>query len=288
MAYPSCEDGAGEDDAEPGIASAQADDGRDGAVTAPRPGLSAFLIVRNEAERLPRTIAALAGLADEIVVVDSGSTDATVEIAERAGARVLHRDWTGYGPQKRFAEEACSHAWLLNVDADEVVTPELAAEIRQAIQGAPAAFSIRILNVYPGDERPRPFANDYDVVRLYHVEAGRYRDHPIFDRVETTGEVRRLKGAIWHYPFLTWHALVEKENAYSSFQARAAKPRAAWKLKLRLATELPFVFLKSYVLRRHIFGGWKGFAFSVTIAFARFLRIAKMLEERTRGNDPKI
>lgn len=250
------------------------------------PGLSAFLIVKDEEARLPRTLAALDGLADEIVVVDSGSSDATVEIAERAGARVLRRDWTGYGPQKRFAEDACRHAWLLNVDADEVVTPELAAEIREAVRGEPAAYSIRILNVYPGDERPRPFANDYDVVRLYHVDAGRYRDHPLFDRVETTGPARRLRGAIWHFPFLTWHALVEKENAYSTYQAATAKPRAAWKLKLRLATELPFVFLKSYFLRRHVFGGWKGFAFSVVIAFARFLRIAKMLERAGRKDPP--
>ena len=96
--------------------------------------LSAFLIVKNEAERLPRTLEALRGLADEIVVVDSGSTDATVEIATSFRARVFIREWPGYGPQKRFAEDQCCHNWLLNVDADEVVTPELATEIRSTIE----------------------------------------------------------------------------------------------------------------------------------------------------------
>ena len=115
-------------------------------------------------------------------------------------------------------------------------------------------------------------------MRLYHADIGRYRDHPLFDRVETLAPPRQLRGALWHYPFLTWRALVEKENAYTSYQAEAARPRARWKLKLRLVVEFPVVFVKNYFLRGHVFGGWKGFAFSMTMAFARFLRVAKMLE----------
>ncbi|SET81685.1 glycosyltransferase family 2 protein [Oceanicella actignis] len=244
-----------------------------------RPGLSAFIIAKNEAARLPRAIEALRGLADEVVVVDSGSTDGTPELAERLGARVFVRDWRGYGPQKRFAEEQCRHDWLLNVDADEVVTPELAEEIRRVVrEEPPSAWKVRILNVYPGDARPRPLANDYNVVRLYHVEAGRYRDHPLFDRVETLAPPRQLRGALWHYPFLTWHALIQKQNAYTTFQAQAARRRPLWLLKARLAVEFPYVFLKTYLLRGHALGGWKGFAFSVALAHARFLRIVKLIE----------
>jgi glycosyltransferase involved in cell wall biosynthesis len=245
-----------------------------------RAPLSVFLIVKDEAARLPRTLEAVRDLADQIVVVDSGSTDATPDIARAAGAELHHRDWTGYGPQKRFAEDLCRHAWRLNIDADEVVTPALAAEIRAllATDPAPAAFRIRILNVYPGDARPRPFADDYDVVRLYHREAGRYRDHPLFDRVETDRDPKRLRAPIHHFPFLDWHGLVAKENAYSSYQARAARLRPRWRLRLRLVVEGPLVFLKSWILRRHILGGWKGLVFSGVIAFARWLRIAKMLE----------
>lgn len=255
----------------------------------PEAPLSAFLIVKDEAARLPRTLKALEGLADQVVVVDSGSADGTPEIARAAGAEVHHRDWTGYGPQKRFAEDLCRHDWRLNVDADEVVTPELAEEIRALLAAdpppEPAAFCLRILNVYPGDDRPRPLARDYQVVRLYHREAGRYRDHPLFDRVETSGPVKRLKAPILHHPFLDWHGLVEKENAYSSFQAEAARPRPRWRLHLRLAVEFPVVFLKSWLLRGHILGGWNGFVFSGVIAFARWLRIAKMLERQAQRRD---
>lgn len=241
--------------------------------------LSAFLIVKDEAARLPRTLAALEGLADQVVVVDSGSSDATVEIARAAGAEVRFRAWTGYGPQKRFAEELCRHDWRLNVDADEVVTPALAAEIRALLaqEPAPAAYRLRILNLYPGDDRPRPFAADYEVVRLWHREAGRYRDHPLFDRVETFGPVRRLRAPIHHFPFTGWGALVAKENAYTDFQAEAAGPKPRWLLRLRLVGELPATFLKVWLLRRHVFGGWKGFAFAGVIAFARWLRIVKLL-----------
>jgi len=248
--------------------------------------VSVFLITRDEAARLPRTLAAL-GWADEIVVVDSGSTDATVAIAREAGARVHHRAWTGYGAQKAHAETLCRHDWLLNVDADEVVTPALAARIAELFADgppAPAAYLVTILNVYPGDACPRPFAADYRVVRFYHRSAGQYRDHPLFDRVVLAPgmRVRRIGGALWHYPLTSWAHFVDKENRYTSFQAEAASARARWRLLVRLPVEMPLTFFKFYVLRRHATGGWKGFAFALTAAFARTLRIVKLLERSER------
>lgn len=242
-------------------------------MTAP---ISVFLIARNEEARLPRTLAALAW-ADEIVLIDSGSTDRTVAIAEAAGARVLHRDWDGYGPQKVYAEQSCSHDWVLNVDADEVVPPALADEIRAAT-GTPRAFRIRILNVYPGDARPRPLANDYNVVRFYHRSVAGYRDHPLFDRVETRGATGQLRAPIHHFPLTSWAHFVDKENRYSTYAADTARARPRWQLLLRLPFEMPVAFLKFYLFRRHVLGGWKGFVFSLAAAFARTLRIAKMLE----------
>lgn len=251
--------------------------------------VSAFLIVRDEEERLPATLAALAW-ADEVVVVDSGSTDRTVAIAESAGARVSFRAWEGYGPQKAHAEALCRHDWVLNVDADEVVTPALADEIAALFAAGtpePGAYSVPILNVYPGDARPRPLAADYRVVRFYHRGAGRYRPHPLHDRVELAEGVRarRFSGALWHYPLTSWAGMVAKENRYTDFQAEAAAARGRALLRLRLCTELPVAFLKFYLLRGHVTGGWKGVAFSGIAAFARWLRIVKLLarEEARRG-----
>ena len=92
--------------------------------------LSVFIIAQNEADRIGETIRAVRGLTDDLLVVDSGSTDGTQAVAEALGARVVFNPWPGCGPQKRFAEEQCRHTWLLNLDADEVMPPNLAAEIR--------------------------------------------------------------------------------------------------------------------------------------------------------------
>lgn len=248
--------------------------------------VSVFVIARNEEARLGPTLAAVAW-ADQIVVVDSGSTDRTREVARAAGAEIHQRAWDGYGPQKAHAESLCRHGWRLNVDADEVVTPALAAEIGALIAAAPApgAFRVRILNVYPGRDRPRWLANDYNVVRLYHRDVARYRAHPLFDRVETDVPPAQLGAPIHHFPLLSWAHLVEKENRYSSFAAETASPRRRGALLLRLPFEMPVAFLRFYLLRRHVTGGWRGFVFALTAAFVRTLRIAKMLEraEATPG-----
>ncbi|MGF1619174.1 MAG: glycosyltransferase family 2 protein [Rhodomicrobiaceae bacterium] len=247
--------------------------------------ISAFIITRNEEARLPAALAALRDWIDEIIVVDSGSTDRTVEIAKAAGATVLHRRWTGYGPQKLFAEQHCRNEWVLNIDADEVVTASLAREIKGLFGAAklpePGAFKVKILTVYPGDAEPRPFANDYNVVRLYHRSAGRFRDHPVYDRVVLSTGItpRQLNAPIFHHSYISFEHVIEKSNTFSSFRSAHSKPRSPTLLTIRLLTEFPVNFIKSYIFRRHCTGGWKGFYFSLCHAFMRTSRIAKMLEQ---------
>ncbi|MEO1318582.1 MAG: glycosyltransferase family 2 protein [Pseudomonadota bacterium] len=251
--------------------------------------LTVTIIAKDEAERLPRVLAAV-GFAAEVIVLDCGSNDGTPELAEAAGARVLRTDWPGYGQQKARAERAATHDWILNLDADEIVTPALAAEIRALFADhgdAPphAGYRLRILNLYPGDEAPRPLANDYVVVRLYDRRRAGYREHALFDRVilKDGATAGTLRAPVHHIPFLTWAALVEKENRYTSYVARTARPRGRYALLLRLPFEMPFVFLKVWLIRRHVTGGWKGFAFALVVAFARTLRIIKLLETAGRG-----
>lgn len=250
--------------------------------------LSLFLITRNEEARLGQVLDAARGLSDDIVVVDSGSTDRTKEIAETHGARVFHRDWTGYGAQKRHAEDQCQNDWLLNLDADEVLTPALKNEINALFANGdpePGAYRLRILNLYPGDEKPRPFANDYNVVRLYHRSVGRYRDDPVYDRVVLSAGVEpgQLQAPIYHHSITSWFHMVDKANRFTDHEIAkvASKPRGV--LMLRLFTEMPLQFLRNYLLRGHIFGGWKGFTFALNTSFLRTLRIAKALEYQKSG-----
>src|SRR4051795_10251899 len=126
---------------------------------APLP-LSVFIIAQDEADRIGDAIRAVRDLSDDVVVVDSGSTDATPAVAVGLGARVISNPWPGYGPQKRFAEEQCRHEWLLNADADEVVPPELKTAIRALFaSGEPPrnAYRLGIAEIFPGEATPHPW-----------------------------------------------------------------------------------------------------------------------------------
>src|SRR3712207_2493548 len=123
--------------------------------------LSIFIIAQNEADRLPETLRAVRDLTDDLVLVDSGSTDGTQAVAQEFGARVIYNPWPGYGQQKRFGEDQCRHPWLLNIDADEVVPGSLAAEIRALFaEGEPErrAYRIRIAEIFPGERAPHALA----------------------------------------------------------------------------------------------------------------------------------
>jgi hypothetical protein len=122
-------------------------------------------------------------------------------------------------------------------------------------------------------------------VRLYHREVGRYRDDPVYDRVvlKEGTSVKQLSTPIYHYSITNWSHMVDKANRFTSHEIAkiAAKPRAV--LMLRLFTEMPLQFIRNYILRGHIFGGWKGFVFALNTSFLRTLRIAKALEYRPNG-----
>lgn len=254
--------------------------------------ISVFIITRNEEARIERTIEAVKDWVVEVVVVDSGSTDGTVKLSRSLGANTYHRDWTGYGAQKRFAEDQCSQDWWFNLDADEVVTPAFRKELEALFadgEPEPCAFKVKIHYVYPGDDKPRPFANDYNVERLYHKSVGRYRDHPVFDRVvlEEGASVLQLNNPIAHFAIESWQHMLEKTNTSSSHNLEKLTRKPTWVLKLRLVTGFPLNFLRNYIFRRHIFGGSKGFVFSLNTAFSRTMRIAKALELQSRGKIEK-
>lgn len=251
----------------------------EGAGTARKIPVSCFIIAMNEADRIARTIDSVRDLVDEIIVVDSGSRDDTVKIAEDLGCTVLYRDWEGYGPQKRFGETACRNDLVLNLDADEVITPALAAEIRALFaQGGPKAsfYRFRLLTVYPGDEKPRPFADYHNYIRLYDRRAGRFSKSAVHDLVDPGDRpVMQLKSTAWHYSYRSLSHLIEKLNGYTDLQA-ATGQKSGPLLPVRIVFEMPLTFLKYYFLQRHFTGGIRGFVFAMTIASFKVFRLAKM------------
>ena len=247
--------------------------------------LSVFIIAKNEADRIGDTIRALRDLADEIVVVDSGSSDGTQALAEALGARVIFNPWPGYGPQKRFAEDQCRHDWLLNVDADEVVSSELKEEIGALFaSGGPArdAYRLGISEIFPGEGKPHPWAYTLRPVRLYRKDRGRYAASLVHDRVELTpgARVGRLRGLIHHYSVRSLGDQIDKLNSYSDQQAEDLAIRGVSIPTWRVFVEFPANFLKAYVGRRHFVRGVYGFLTAMNYAISRHLRIAKHVERR--------
>lgn len=246
------------------------------------PKLSCFIITRDEGDRIERCIRSIQPAVDEVVVVDSGSSDDTVAKAEALGARVFFRAWDGYGPQKRFAEEQVASDWVLNLDADEVATPELCAELRELMSAEPPfrAYKLRLVTVYPGQERPRPYADDHNAVRLYDLRVIRYRDSLVHDRPETGDHpVGQLQAPALHFSARSLAHMRAKYESYFALQAKTLK-KPAWQLAVRLPFEYPLAFLRSYLGRRNVTGGWTGLQVAHIFAAMRAKRIWLMLKAR--------
>ncbi|WP_114010797.1 glycosyltransferase family 2 protein [Cohaesibacter intestini] len=252
------------------------------------PPISVLIRTFNEGDRIARTLRSVTGLGREIVVIDSGSTDNTVEIAESHGARVIFNPWEGFGPQRSFGEGQCKNHWIFYIDADEVVTPDLREEIHSLFdKGDPThvCYFIRNTMVLPGDTSPRPFADFRKVPRLYDLRYARVKLDPSYDRIEidegyTSGT---LKARQYHYSFRNWGHTVSKLNYTSDLAATTQIEKPMWLLYLRLVSEFPVEMVKYLFVRRFIFAGWKGIAFASTQSFSRFMRILKMLEKRSQS-----
>ena len=244
--------------------------------------VSVFIIAKNEADRIGLTIHSVKEWVDEVIVVDSGSQDDTVAVSEALGARVVFREWSGYGPQKVYSEHLCRNDWVLNLDADEEISPGLATEIRAIFdRGQPAcvAYTLPILPLYPFQESGHRWTAFHHPVRLYRRKFAGFKDSPVHDSVIVhEGRVGHLKGMVIHRSFRSLSHHVDKANFSSTARAQDLfrKGRNPSGLILLL---IPFLaFLKSYVLRREFVNGIDGIVISHMYAFQRFIRLAKARE----------
>ena len=185
----------------------------------------------------------------------------------------------GYGPQKRFAEDAAKFDWLLNLDADEVVSAELAGEIHALLASDPAqkAYRFKQVTVYPGWQKPRLWADYHNYVRLYDRRAVRFHESLSHDTVDLKrAPAGQLTGEALHFSWRTLEHVRKKLDGYTDLQAKEIK-KARWKLQLRRPIEYPFLLFLYYILRRHFTGGWYGLKAAHTFAAGRAQRITKFL-----------
>lgn len=245
--------------------------------------VSAFIISLDEEDRILQAIESVIDWVDEVIVVDSGSTDNTVAIAEAAGARVIFNAWDGYGKQKRFAEDQCQNTWLLNVDADEAITPALAQEIQGLFSPVPEKdiYKVNILDVFPHEKTAKKWAYGYWQYRLYNKEKGRFSASPVHDTVrpDEGATTAKLKGTVDHRSKRSIQFTIEKFNRYSDMQVDDLIAHGRSLSRLRLLTEFPIAFFKSYFIRRSCLYGWWGLVIAHNYAYSRFVRVAKYYEE---------
>ncbi len=244
--------------------------------------LSVFIIAKDEADRIVRPILSVREWADEVIVVDSGSRDDTMHVAEKLGARVLFHSWEGYGQQKIFGEGECRNSWILNLDADEEVTPELAANIQALFaSGDPkeSAFRLRWQMLMPHEDRPLALTPKYRFIRLYDKRRAGFRDSTVHDSVVVReGAAGEVKGIVLHRCFRNLSHWTGKINYYSDLQAQDYIAKGRKPQGLRIICEPFLSFLKSYILRRYFIYGMDGFVASAQYGYARMLRLAKARE----------
>jgi glycosyltransferase involved in cell wall biosynthesis len=251
--------------------------------------LSVLIRTLNEADRIEATLIAAQQLRAEIVVVDAGSKDDTAAICQRHGARVVENPWPGFGPQRHFGETQCTHDYIFSLDADEIVTPEMAAEIRGHFQpGAttPRLMVVRKAVVFPHRKAPTPWAFCHEQVLIYDRRIARTGPNPNWDKLDISAEDKpvTIRAPLWHYSFRDWHHMLGKANYVARLAADTQPTRGRVPLVLRVIFELPMTFLKFYFLRRYFLGGIDGFTTAMLTAVGRFARVAMMLERKDHGD----
>lgn len=250
------------------------------------PAISATIITLNEADHLADAIASV-GWADEIVVVDSGSSDATIEIANRLATRVEHRPWDGYAAQKNHAASIARHDWVLSLDADERVSPPLATWLDAWRRGTPGAQGYRIprASQYLGtwirttDWYPDP------QLRLYDRRAGQWVASRVHESVSVSGAVETLSGnrELLHFPYADVSDHLRRIDSYTSLSALDMRDRGRTVGAPGLLAHPVAAFLRNYLLRRGILQGRAGLAVSLLNSYYVLLKHVKLLELQSAG-----
>jgi len=251
----------------------------------PRAPLSVVLIAQNAAHQLDACLAS-ASFADEIVLVDSGSTDATRQVAQKHGARVVAKDWLGFGRQKQFAVEQARHDWVLCLDADERVSPELRASIERAL-AAPVAPVYRMARCNRFLGRWLRHGEGYPdwSPRLFERHNARWSDDPVHEKVLYAVTPGTLEGDLLHDSAEDLAHYLDKQNRYTTLAAEQLYERGRNAGAFELLASPAVRFLKFYVLRLGFLDGIPGLVHIGIGCMNSYLKYAKLIEMRRANKD---
>lgn len=239
--------------------------------------LSVIIITKNAEADLERCLQSVAW-ANEIIVLDSGSLDRTVEIARNFTDHVYSTDWPGFGPQKNRALDKASQTWVLSLDADEWLSDELQTEVRSLLSSHPTfdAYEIPRLSSFLGEWIHHGSWKNDKVLRLFKRGKAVFSPDTVHERLICQGSIGQLKGVLLHHPFKTLDQVIQKMNAYSSYSAEAKVKRHKKGGLLKAILHGVWMFCRCYFLKAGFLDGKRGFILAVSNAEGSYYRYLKM------------
>ena len=248
--------------------------------------LSIVIITKNEEKNLPRCLESVKW-ADEIVIVDSGSTDKTLEIAKSYNAKIFEHEWQGYGNQKIFAITQASKDWILNMDADEVVSPQLARTIESICKSkdiTTCGYIIYRQTDFLGRWMNHCWGNEYKL-RLFKHGTGNFDREIVHEALHIDGEVRRIHAPLLHYPFPNLDRYFVKFHEYAQLFVKQNFDRKKSSLFKILGSPLA-LFFKMYIRNRGFFDGWQGFLLSILSSYHAGYKYALLWKAQRQNKRP--
>lgn len=240
--------------------------------------VSIFIVTLNEEKNIARVLKSCSEFS-EVLVVDSGSDDKTTDIAESFGAKVIYNKWPGYAKQKEYAKSLCSNEWVLNLDADEELTPELVEKIKNIVEEdkfAAARFQRRDWFI---DGFFSKYTKKPNNIRLYKKSKVAFdKTVLVHESAQTQEKELFVKEYFNHYGYDSIEIITQKNNDYSSLKAQEKFQKGKKPSLLKMILIFPLIFVKTYLLQGYIFSGLKGFIMSITTAYYMFIKEAKLYE----------
>lgn len=242
--------------------------------------ISAALITFNEESNIARTLEKLSWC-DEIVIVDSYSTDSTVDICKTFGAKVILKKFEGYGEQKRFLVEQCKNDWILSIDADEVLTDQLISEIQNEFSKETLPYNAYYLNrkhVYLGKVFKYGYLKNTPILRLFNKNFANFSSKKVHETIEYKGKKGRFKNTFFHYTADSVEQINYKKNRYATLVSEEYFNKNKRVNLLVLLFKYPLAFFKEYFIRGNILNGYEGYVWSIYIAEYSVLKYLKLRE----------
>ena len=240
--------------------------------------ISVFIITFNEEKIIGKCLEKL-GSFDEIIVVDSGSTDNTVAICESYGAKVIYRKFDNFGLQKQFALDQTKNNWSLSFDADEVLSDALITEISNLdFTSDYNAYTIPRTHVFLNKIFTYGAENKRPILRLLNKEFGGFTPNKVHETIEIQGKMGHLKNEMLHYTVFDISTAIQKQIKYALLSGELLREKNKKSSLFKLVIKFPFDFIRYYFLQRNFMNGYAGFTWSMFSAFSNYLKYAKLKE----------